>query len=87
MQKQQGVIGFYRVNAQTATPSVDPYHCYLSLPNSKAKVIRWEGITDGIEMVDAEAQDGQTIYNLQGQRLQRQTKGVNIVNGKKVLNK
>lgn len=87
MQNQQGVIGFYRVNAQTATPSVYPYHCYLSLPNSKAKVIRWEGITDGIEMVDAEAQDGQAIYNLQGQRLQRQTKGVNIVNGKKVLNK
>ena len=87
MQNQQGVIGFYRVNRDTNNPLVDPCHCYLSLPNSKAKVIRWEGITDGIEMVDAEAQDGQTIYNLQGQRLQRQTKGVNIVNGKKVLNK
>lgn len=87
MQKQQDVIGFYRVNTENSTPVVEPFHCYLSLPNAAAKVIRWEGITDGIEIVDAENGENETIYNLQGQRLMRRQSGVNIVNGKKVLSK
>ena len=87
MQKQHDVIGFYRVNTDNSAPVVEPFHCYLSLPNAAAKVIRWEDLTDGIEMVDAEGNESQIIYNLQGQRLLRKQAGVNIVNGKKVLSK
>ena len=85
LQNQNGVIGFYRVNTQNSTPVVEPFHCYLSLPTATAKVIRWDGITDGIEMLDVENDENEIIYNLQGQHLMRRQSGVNIVNGKKVL--
>jgi hypothetical protein len=41
-------------------------------------------ISSGIENVEQE-EGVKTIYNLAGQRLTKMQKGINIVNGKKVL--
>jgi len=54
--------------------------------NSGSQIYSLNGTT-GIEDIHA-AQTGETvIYNLNGQRLQKMQKGINIVNGKKVLMK
>ena len=52
----------------------------------KALVIHFEDSADGILTVDAEGNitEGE-IYNLAGQRMNAPQKGVNIINGKKVL--
>jgi hypothetical protein len=52
----------------------------------KALVIQFEDSADGILTVDAEGNlvEG-AIYNLAGQRINAPQKGVNIINGKKVL--
>ena len=45
-----------------------------------------EDIIDGIEGIDGfEGSEGIDIYNLAGQRVSKMQKGINIVNGKKVL--
>lgn len=44
-----------------------------------------EDITDGISNVNAEANTDKAIYSLSGTRLQKLQKGINIVNGKKIL--
>lgn len=43
------------------------------------------GETTGIEGINAETPSEGRIYNLAGQRLQRMQKGINIINGKKVI--
>ena len=40
---------------------------------------------DGIQTLSDSSLKGENIYNLAGQRLQKMQKGINIVNGKKVL--
>jgi hypothetical protein len=47
------------------------------------EVVQNTEITTGVDGVRANAQH-QTIYNVAGQRLQEQQRGVNIVNGKKI---
>lgn len=54
-----------------------------SSSNSVRGLWFYEGRPTSIESV--EINDGSTIYNLQGQRIQRLQQGVNIVNGKKVI--
>lgn len=44
-----------------------------------------EDTTQGIETINATTTESLTIYNLQGQRLNGLQKGINIVNGKKVV--
>jgi len=44
-----------------------------------------EDTTQGIETINATTTESMTIYNLQGQRLNGLQKGINIVNGKKVV--
>ena len=58
------------------------------LDNSHGIVIIQDGIYTGIETIDNRQQttdNGQAIYNLSGQRLNKMQKGINIMNGKKVL--
>lgn len=44
-----------------------------------------EDTTQGIETINATTTESMTIYNLQGQRLNGLQKGINIVNGKKIV--
>jgi hypothetical protein len=43
-----------------------------------------EGVIDAIDGINGEIRSG-VIYNIAGQRLQRPVRGINIINGKKVL--
>ena len=87
LQTQGGVQGFYQVVGDGLTAV--PYRAYLnSEASSKAFKAFFFGddavginkIQDsGIKNLDSE------VYNLAGQRLSKARKGVNIINGKKVL--
>ena len=53
--------------------------------NVKGFAINW-GDADGINSVNnGQAMENATIYNLAGQRMNKVQRGVNIVNGKKVI--
>ena len=85
--EQDGDPGFYPIEdkvtllAQTA---------YLQLPTSfvaagvKVNVVFEDDIIDGIEEFRISDEDA-TIYDLAGRRLNKIQRGINIVNGKKVL--
>ncbi len=81
-----GVVGFYRANGQTVAAN----RAYIQITEAAAKgFIELPAFDDAtaIESVQGSefrVQDS-AIYNLAGQRMSRLQKGVNIVNGKKVL--
>ena len=85
LQKQDDVIGFYQVDTNIDTPNIPAYRAYLSVPEgTKVKAFYFGNITDAIQSV--QNADGQNvIYNVAGQRLNKLQRGVNIVNGKKVI--
>ncbi len=82
LQNQSGKVGFYHVST---THTVYANRCWLVAPDSsvKAFIIRTDE-TEGINGQTIENRQ-QTIFNLQGQRINNVLKGVNIVNGKKVI--
>ena len=49
-------------------------------------IVTWNGtIVDGIEAVEIMNNLSGDIFNLNGQKLQKAQKGINIINGKKVM--
>lgn len=86
--KTTGKQGFYVTNGTVTCPQ---YKCYLTVPAEAAapKALFFpgdEGEQTGIENVFGADENGTvTIYNLAGQRLNKLEKGINIVNGRKVL--
>ena len=88
---KNGVSGFYRVQNDLTIPKGKGY---IQLNNaSETKFFSFDGGdgTTGIgNMENIEKQimlDNATIYNLAGQRVSKDYKGVIIVNGKKMVNK
>lgn len=84
-QKSTGKQAFFRTDGTVTCPQ---FKCYLTIPSStepvKALYFDNDGLT-GIESIfGADGQEVE-IYNLAGQRIQKLQKGVNIVNGRKVL--
>ena len=81
-------VGFYHV-AAGAQPTVGANRCYLKLkvPASiKEAYFFNEDDATAIKTIDNGQQiTDNAIYNLAGQRLSKMQKGINIVNGKKVL--
>ena len=78
------VVGFYHWDQSTLAAN----RAYIDTPDTPVKgfVINW-GDVDGINSVQCsglKVQDSE-IYNLAGQRMSRVQKGINIVNGKKVM--
>ena len=55
----------------------------LSLPN-KIRIMIVEDVITGVDEL-GETEEGIVIYNLAGQRISKMQKGINIINGKKVL--
>ena len=43
------------------------------------------GVTTGISNIKAETINDGAVYNLAGQRMNKLSKGINIVNGKKII--
>ena len=74
-------VGFYRASAGT----IKAGKAYLGVasPGVKAFLFAEDGAT-GIANVEKTVENG-AIYNIAGQRLNKMQKGINIVNGKKVL--
>ena len=83
----EGQAGFYKKEANF---NVYNNKAYLNVPkaggSASALTIRFEGDgSTGIEHSEFTIQNSEFIYDLQGRRVLNPTKGVYIVNGKKVV--
>ena len=83
--KTTGKQAFYLTNGTVNCPQ---FKCYLTVPNgpaTKAFYLEESGETTGIESIFGGSNGETTIFDLSGRRLNKLQKGVNIVNGHKVL--
>lgn len=80
-------LGFYKV-AEGSTINAKPFRAYLTAQGAGARLkIAFADTTTGIESVAAKAQQDGQCFDLQGRRVAQPTKGLYIVNGKKVIMK
>ena len=88
LSKYNNVLGFYQVDGDNV--KICPKNkCYLTVPSTQGSQTRafyftGEGEVTGIEGIFGNTEKP-VIYNTAGQRLNSLQKGVNIVNGHKVL--
>lgn len=84
LQTKGDVQAFYKV--EDADFPGTPYKCYLTIPAATpVKAFLFPENPTAINAIEAAENENTEIYNLAGQRLSKAQKGVNIVNGKKVL--
>ena len=79
-------VGFYAVQEGTTVAEGKAY-LEVAKPGVKGFVFAFADQADGINEVNGQwsTVNGQSIFNLAGQRIQKMQKGINIVNGKKVV--
>lgn len=85
LQNIDDIIGFYRVTSGEQ-PIVEANRCYLIVtvaPGAKAYFFNEDDAT-GVETI-APMTTGNAIYNVAGQRISKMQRGINIINGKKIL--
>ncbi|MBR5053013.1 MAG: DUF4465 domain-containing protein [Bacteroidaceae bacterium] len=76
-------VAFYQANAGT---TIAAGKGYLEFTDAPVKVFCFDGgDATGISDVNVNLNDNDLIYNIAGQRLQKMQRGINIINGKKVL--
>ena len=79
-------VGFYKLAGGN---TLEAYKAYLVYDGGGAGVREFFGFemddADGIVSPLGETEEGAAIYNLSGQRVQKMQKGINIVNGKKII--
>ncbi len=77
-------VGFYAVKEGT---TVAKGKAYLEIANADVKsfAFSFADQADGIETLSTSTLKGENIFNIAGQRIQKMQKGINIVNGKKVV--
>lgn len=83
LQNLNNKTGFYQV-AAGSQPTVKAGHCYLTSEAGVKAFFLTDDVSTGIDAATAE-DNATAIYNMQGMRMQRMQKGINIVNGKKIL--
>lgn len=85
---KNGKVGFYYGADEGAAFETTAHKAYLVIPASKAKEAYYlnDEVT-GIQKIDNTLFSTDKIYNLNGQRVDKNYKGVVIVNGKKMINK
>lgn len=86
LQNNGGKVGFYLVDTSVATPSVNANRAYLTAP-TLVKFNAYffdDGTATAIQSIFDGAESGE-VYDIAGRKLGKFQKGVNIVNGKKVL--
>lgn len=87
LSKYNGRFAFYKVDGENVKQA-QQYRCYLTNPTPSpvsAFYLNGEGETTGINAL-LNGNNGETeIYDLSGKRLNHLQKGINIVNGQKVL--
>ena len=76
-------VGFYQV-AAGSQPTVGANRCYLTA-SSSIKAFFFDEDATGIAAMKEHNDQNSVIYNLAGQRLNKVQKGINIINGKKIL--
>ncbi|MBR6141958.1 MAG: hypothetical protein IKQ37_09410 [Bacteroidaceae bacterium] len=76
-------IGFYKAETGTIIPAGKAY--YKSTNGVKAFFFTEDDATGIAVSPLAETEEGATIFNLAGQRISKAQKGINIMNGKKIL--
>ncbi len=85
--KTTKVQAFYKVTGSGVKCAINK--CYLTLPSAsdaRTLYLDVDGEITAIEEVFGDETEKQgTIYNLAGQRLTKAQKGINIINGKKVI--
>ena len=76
-------VGFY----STTTGTIAAGKGYIVLPSAVKALYFEEDDATGINEVNGQwsMANGQSIYNLAGQRMNKMQKGINIVNGKKLM--
>lgn len=57
----------------------------LETPSPEARVLRFDATTDGVKVIEAEADRRNAIHDLSGRRVKTTKKGLYIVNGKKII--
>ncbi len=86
LKSQGGNLGFYKVGT-TNPQKINPYRAYLSAPTT-APMLTIDfggGEVTGITNVKHETTTDNQYYDLQGRLVAQPTKGLYIVNGKKVI--
>ena len=80
---KSGTVGFYKV---ASTVTIPRGKCYLNTNTGAADFLGFEGETTGVnEVKGVKEVNDNSWYNLAGQRVAQPTKGLYIVNGKKVI--
>ena len=84
--RKNGNVGFYPV---ATTVTIPARKVYLEIASGVVPVKGFFGFEEddatGISLTPALSEGEEEIYNLAGQRIQKMQKGINIVNGKKVM--
>lgn len=83
LQNHESKVGFYKVTTDNITLS--PFRAYLSAPGAPAKLAILITETTGINSVKTDAERNNAIYNLAGQRVSKDYKGIVVKNGKKFI--
>ena len=80
--KKKGVVGFAKVKTDVAVPAGK---AYLVIPAAGREFLGFGEDATGVETLKQEVKAGNQYFNLAGQRVAQPTKGLYIVNGKKVI--
>lgn len=83
-------LGFYWGADNGAAFTAKTNGAYLAVPKSSGSAksaFRFDGTTTGVNTISAKTTTNDVIYNIQGQRVGANYKGLVIVNGKKMIRK
>ena len=88
----QGAYGYNATDGKfsvttSAAVTIDPFRAYITINGTGARALNviFDDETSGIETMNREPLTVNQTYNLSGQRVSQPTKGLYIVNGKKVV--
>ena len=84
LQDHDGVLKFYIVDDSYYQPTIYPNRCYLTVAGTEIKSFGFD-FADAIKNININKNANETIYNLAGQAVDSNYKGIVIKNGKKVL--
>ena len=84
LQDVDETVGFYQV-ASGKQPTVGANRCYLTVSSNIKAFFFNEDDATGVNDLNVDLNANDIIYNLAGQRINKMQKGVNIINGKKIL--
>lgn len=79
------VVGFYPVGSSVTIPEGKAYLEYTGGNAVKGFTFVFDEDATGIKTLSDSPLKGENIYNLAGQRINKMQRGINIVNGKKIL--